>query len=200
MSQGKFIVIEGPDGSGQTTQATLLSDSLTKASKSVLLTKEPADELDGGLIRKILKGEHQVSPETLQLYFTANRGYHLDAQINPALEQGKWVVSDRYFFSTFAFGMLEINYDWLWQINNKFPVPDLTFFLDVPANVCIDRIQRRGSDRELFEQEQKLDQVIKNYKKVFSKNQFPNVFIINGNRDIGAIAKEIWGITSARLK
>jgi len=210
MQKGKFIVIEGSDGSGQTTQATLLSDSLTKAGHKVLLTKEPADELDGGLIRKILQGKYKVSAETLQLYFTANRGYHLDAQIKPAIEIGKWVVCDRYFFSTFAFGMLEISakggsasggdYNWLWQINSKFLAPDLTFFLDVPANICIDRIQRRGSNRELFEQEQKLDQVIKNYKQVFSKNQFPNIFIINGNRDIGIIAKEIWGIVSARLK
>lgn len=200
MPNGKFIVFEGPDGSGQTTQATLLSDGLIKAGRKVLLTKEPADDLDEGLIRRILRGQNKVSAKTLQLYFTANRGYHLDTQIKPALEQGKWVVCDRYFFSTLAFGLLELNYDWLWQINSQFPSPNLTFFLDVSAPVCMDRLQRRGGNRELFEQEEKLNQVIKNYQELFSKNQFPNVFIINGDRDIGVIAKEIWGIVSARLK
>ncbi|MBU4331783.1 dTMP kinase [Patescibacteria group bacterium] len=200
MPKGKFIIFEGPDGSGQTTQASLLADSLTKAGKNIFLTKEPADELDKGIIRSILRSKNKVSLETLELYFTANRGHHLDAQIKPALDRGKWVVCDRYFFSTLAFGMLEIDYRWLWEINSKFVVPDLTFFLDVPADVCMDRLQRRGGERELFEQEQKLDQVIKNYKEVFGKNQFPNVFIIDGDRDIGIIAKEIWGIVSARLK
>ncbi|NQU77738.1 dTMP kinase [Candidatus Falkowbacteria bacterium] len=200
MSQSKFIVFEGPDGSGQTTQASLLADVLTKSSKKVYLTKEPADDLDDGLIRKILKKRKLTSPETLQLYFTANRAHHLSAQIEPALNSGQWVISDRYFFSTLAFGMLKLDYEWLWQINSHFRKPDITFFLDVPARVCMDRLQRRGGEREFFEQEKKLEQVIKNYKEVFSKKQFSNIFIINGDRDIGIIAKEIWGIVNARLK
>ncbi len=107
-AKGKFIVFEGLDGSGQSTQAQLLKNYLEKEKNiSPVLTKEPTRETPiGVLIRQVIQKEISVSPTALQLLFCADRSEHLEKVIKPALENGQWVISDRYFYSTMAFGSL----------------------------------------------------------------------------------------------
>jgi len=100
---GKFIVIEGLDGSGQSTQAEFLKKFLVKQGKKVLKTKEPTLSSKAGRnIKKILNKEKKGSPMELQKLFVKDRKVHLNEVIVPALKEGKVVISDRYFFLHFC--------------------------------------------------------------------------------------------------
>ena len=196
--KGKFIVFDSIDGAGNSTQAKLLADSLNKIGKKTYLTKEPTSGLIGGLIKSQLTHDWKSSPECLQLLFSADRAYHLEREIIPFLKKGINVISDRYFFSTMAYGNLEIkDLDWLIEINKKFILPDLTFFLKVSPKVCIERIKKDRFEITLFEKEKILKKVWKNYEVLAKK--FKNVFIIDGERSPEEIAKEIREITFKKL-
>ena len=97
--QGKFIVFEGLDGSGLSTQSTMLKEYLLKIGRKTVLTKEQTDNFIGGLIKSSLKEQIRISPLTLQLMFVADRSHHLDSEIEPALKEGKIVISDRYLLT-----------------------------------------------------------------------------------------------------
>jgi dTMP kinase len=187
---GKLIVFEGLDGSGQSTQADLLFRYLKNSGKKVYLTAEPTTFLIGGLIKSQLSGEWKSSPECLQLLFTADRAYHLEKEIIPLLEKGVNVICTRYVLSTLAFGGIEIeDRDWLWQINDKFIFPDETFFLKTSPATCINRIKKERFHEELFEKEEKLEKVLKNYLEYVSK--FENVRIIDGEKPIEEVFEEV---------
>jgi len=102
---GKFIIIEGLDGSGQTSQVSLLKDFLIKKGYQVVATKEPTrDSESGRRIKKILEEKIDTDPLELQKLYAEDRKEHLEKIIIPALKEGRAVISDRYFFSTFAYG------------------------------------------------------------------------------------------------
>jgi len=188
--KGKFIVFDSLDGAGNSTQVKLLADYLNKIGKKTHITKEPTSGLIGGLIKSQLTHDWKSSQICLQLLFSADRAYHLEKEIIPLLKEGINVISDRYFFSTMAYGNLEINdLDWLIEINKKFLLPDLTFFLKVSPKTCIERIKKDRFEITLFEKEKILEKVWKNYEKL--SKTFKNVYIIDGERKIEEIAKEI---------
>jgi dTMP kinase len=191
---GKFIVFDSLDGAGNSTQVKLLADYLNKLGKRTYVTKEPTSSLIGGLIKSQLTHDWKSSAECLQLLFCADRAYHLEKEIIPLLKRGINVISDRYFFSTMAYGNLEINdLHWLIEINKKFILPDLTFFLKVSPRVCIERIKKDRFEITLFEKEKILRKVWKNYE-ILAK-RFKNVYIIDGERPIEEISKKIIKIT-----
>jgi dTMP kinase len=195
---GKFIVFDSLDGSGISTQAKLLADYLNAIGERTHITKEPTSYLIGGLIKSQLTHDWRASPECLQLLFCADRAYHLEKEIVPLLKRGINVISDRYLFSTLAYGNVEIkDLNWLIEINKKFILPDLTFFLKVSPKVCIERIKKNRFEITLFEKEKILRKVWKNYEILAKK--FKNVFIINGERAPEEIAKEIREITLKKL-
>jgi len=188
---GKFIVFEGPDGAGTSTQAELLFKYLKEKGQKVHLTKEPTHSLIGGLIESQIAGDWKSSPECLQLLFTADRAYHLEKEIIPLLKRKITVICVRYFLSTLAYGGLEIKDEkWLMEINKKFILPDLTFLLKVSPKICLERISKERFHKELFEKEEKLKKVLKNYLKLAKK--FKNVYIINSReRSIQEVFQEI---------
>jgi len=190
-NSGKFVAFEGLDGSGQSTQTKLLADYLKNKGFKVFRTKEPTKNSKAGkLIREILDKKEKVTPKKLQKLFAEDRKWHLKNEILPALKKNKIVISDRYFFSSFAYGQTSgLDFDWLVRNNNNFLVPDLTFFLAVLPKTCINRIKKRGSERTLFEEREKLEKVYKNFKKVLKK--FPNVKIINGEKSIKKVFADI---------
>jgi len=188
--KGKFIVFDSLDGAGNSTQVKFLADYLNKIGKKTHITKEPTSYLIGGLIKSQLTHDWKSSPECLQLLFCADRAYHLEKEIIPLLKKGINVISDRYFFSTMAYGNLEIkDLDWLIEINKKFILPDLAFFLKVSPKVCIQRIKKDRFEITLFEKEKILEKVWKNYEILAKK--FKQVYIVNGEREIEEVAKEI---------
>ena len=205
---GKFIVFEGLDGSGTTTQANFLFKYLKKQGKRVHLTGEPTHSLIGGLIEGQISGDWKSSAECLQLLFAADRAYHLEKEIIPLLKRGINLICTRYVLSTLAYGSLEIKDEkWLMEINKKFILPDITFLLKVSAKTCIKRIKKERFHKELFEKEEKLKKVLKNYLKfakklpsfakgyggstVASREGGKKVYIINGEKPIKEVFYEI---------
>jgi len=190
MKRGKFIVFEGLDGSGQSTQVGRLASVLKKNKIKVHTTKEPTNNLIGGLIRGQLRGDWKSSPECLQLLFAADRAHHLEKEIEPYLKKGITVISDRYFFSTMAFGSLEISdRQWLKDINRRFPLPDIAFYLQVSPRNCIKRIKEDRFSFELFEKEKKLEEIEKDYKKI--AKEYKSFEVIDGERQVEEITEEI---------
>jgi len=194
-----FIAFEGLDGSGSSTQARMLAGRLNAENYSVLETKEPTNNIIGGIIRAALTRDLKFTPDVLQLLFTADRGNHLDKEIEPALKDGKIVITDRYMMSTFAFGLLEVDdRDWLLSLNKKFRKPDITFLLKVAPCECVRRIKKRGQKIELFEEEQKLEKIWKNYESFVGN--FDNVHIIDSEQPLEVVKKEVWAEIEKRLK
>lgn len=188
--KGKFIVFEGLDGSGQSTQANLLAEFLENKGFSVLTTKEPTlDSAAGKLIREALDGKKKIPPRKLQELYAEDRRKHLNKVIIPNLKKDKVVISDRYCFSSFAYGRLEAPLDYLLKINDKFLMPDLVFFMDTQPETAVLRIEKKGKKKTFFEKKEKLKKVYQNYKKIFKK--FKNVIIINGEKSIKEAHRQI---------
>lgn len=188
--KGKFIVFEGLDGSGQTTQVKLLAEFLRKKNLEVLITKEPTlDSKAGKLIRAVLDKKEKIPPKKLQELYAQDRKEHLNKVIIPNLKKGKIVISDRYFFSSFAYGSLAVPLNFLLKINDKFLMPDITFFINTKSKTSFLRVKRRGKKQTFFEEENKLKKVYQNYKKIFKK--FKNVIFIDGEKSILKVHQEI---------
>ncbi len=187
--KGKFIVLEGLDGAGLSTQAALLAHHLKDSGFPVLLTKEPTNGLIGGLSKAALRGEFSTSPKSLQLLFCADRAHHLEKDIEPALARGKMVVCDRYLFSTLAYGYAsKVNYKWLRYINLSFRLPDIGIFIDVNSSTSIVRISDQEESLELFEEKEKLNQVRQAYLHISKEFHLKKV---DGNRDIDTVSSNI---------
>lgn len=127
---------------------------------------------------------------------------HIDNEINPCLKEGKMVICDRYAFSSFAYGSIDCDPDWLIGVNNNFLLPDLVIFLDCSAAVCAGRLARQKRSVELFEDEEKLAKVQTNYHAVFEKYRLADaeIDVINGNREIGEVADEIRAAVLNKIK
>lgn len=190
MNQGKFIVIEGLDGSGTTTQVELLVDYLRSKKIRAYPTKEPTDNFIGGTIRGAISGSYALPDTSLQLLFSADRGHHLQRVINPLLKSGAVVVCDRYYWSTIAFGSVTLDRDWLLTLQKYFTAPDLSIFLKVDAKVCVKRLLGDRFKVELFEKEEKMRVVWKTYEWLAQKN--PSLIkIIDGEGEIEDIFERI---------
>jgi dTMP kinase len=193
IKKGLFIVIDGPDGSGISTQVELLGKWLKELGKKVITTKEPTSGIIGGIIRAVLKHEWETDQMTLQLLFSADRAHHLKKEIIPALKKGYIVISDRYILSTYCFGTIDgINLDWLRSVNSQFVKPNLTIILDVPPEVSLVRIKRSRAIIELFEDVKKLRRIRENFKRL--SKEFPNTFVIDATKSIEEVHEEIKGI------
>jgi dTMP kinase len=146
---GKLIALEGIDGSGTTTQALRLSQKL---GEQVHVTHEPSDGPVGVLIRQILRGEHQPFDHTaLALLFAADRLDHLKREIEPRLERGVHVITDRYVLSSYVYQSVFVDPEFVRAINASARPADLTLLLEVPVKVAVDRRTTRGMPDELFD-------------------------------------------------
>ncbi len=189
--KGKFIVFEGLDGSGQSTQAQLLKNWLEKEKNiPAVLTKEPTNQPPvGQLIRQILKKEISASPATLQLLICADRSEHLEQLIKPAFQEDQWVISDRYFYSAIAYGSLNLDIEWLIRINEIFLIPDIVFLLKVRSEICLERIDKNRGKREFFEEKEKLEKVWQTYD-ILSR-RFSNIKLIDGEDNIEKVFEKV---------
>ena len=188
--KGKFIVFEGIDGAGKSTQAKLLYQFFKKQKKKVFLTSEPTKGVIGKIVRIFLEKKEKLNALGLQLLFCADRAHHLEKIVFPYLKKGYYVISDRYFFSTIAYGLLEVrDFSWLYQLNRKFPLPDITFLLDLPVKEALNRIKKDRGKISFFEKEKFLKEARKNY--LFLKKKFPNIILLDGQKSIFDIFEEV---------
>lgn len=196
---GKFIVFEGLDGSGQSTQTGLLKDFLLEKGYEIILTKEPTIDSEAGRkIRKVLDKKLIINPKELQELFAQDRKEHLENTIIPALKQRKIVISDRYFFSSFAFGVANgVDLEYLIKINDSFLMPDITFLLRVSLEICVQRIADRRRKVTIFEKKEKLEKSWQAYRKL--PERFENIYIIDGEKSIKQVFEQIKKIIIEKL-
>jgi dTMP kinase len=195
---GKFIVLEGLDGSGISVQAGYLEAYLKKRGFRTFLTKEPTTGVIGDLIREALKKGWSTSFKSLQLLFCADRARHLEDVIDPALKKGKFVVCDRYLFSTLAYGFgAGVDSKWLYDVNKNFRMPDLTIFIDISPDVSVNRIGSGKEMRELFERRESLRKVRKAYLNLAKRFRFK---IVNGEEGVQETKKEIEEVVNKFLR
>lgn len=197
---GKFMVVEGLDGSGKSSQVDLLIDFLKNKGKEVVVTKEPTmDSGAGRKIRQVLRKEIIMEdPLELQKLYVQDRKEHLENKVIPALKEGKYVVSSRYAFSMFAYGYSDgLNIEESIRLNENFLLPDVTIVVDVLPENCIKRIEGRGEAKEHFEQLDKLTKVNEIYKKL--PEMFENVVMIDGERPIQDVFEDVKNVISKIL-
>jgi dTMP kinase len=190
--RGKFIVLEGLDGAGKSTQVPLILDYFSAGGEKSLATAEPSELPVGRLLRQRLLGEWDCGNEPLQLLFAADRADHLAKEILPALARGENVISDRYFLSSLVYGAVDSDMKWLTQVNARFLAPDLTIYLDVPPSVCARRIAANGKSMELFEKIDILEKVAHNYQmalRMFENNM--RIIVVDGNKSREDVFGEI---------
>ncbi len=196
---GKFVVIDGLDGSGQSTQAEFLKDFFIEEDYQVVLTKEPTQDSEAGKkLKKILEKKIKSDPLKLQELFTKDREEHLKNIIIPALKQEKIIISDRYYFSSFAYGAADgADLDKLIKMNENFLLPDLTIILKVNPEICISRIEKRGKEKTLFEKKEQLAKVWENYKILTTK--FENVNVVDGEKSIEEVFNQIKKVVLSKI-
>ncbi len=154
---GLFIVIEGIDGTGKSTQARRLGEWFEQHGREVLLSREPTDGPWGRKLRESA-ATGRLSPQDELQYFLNDRRQHVTEKIQPALDAGKVVILDRYYFSTMAYqGARGFDPAEIRRMNEEFaPVPDLLLILDLDVDTAHQRIGHRGDSTNEFEKKDNL--------------------------------------------
>ncbi len=202
---GLFIVFDGSEGSGKTTQVARLRQRLESLGQSVLLVRDPGTTRIGEQIRAILLNpDHdEMAMRCEMLLYMAARAQMMSESILPALAEGKTVISDRFVSSTLAYqlsgdGLTADDIRTVADIAIKRRWPDLTLILDMPVESSMARV-RRAKDRIEQRPMDYHEQVRKNYLSQAAAN--PRQYkIVNANRDIDAVHEDIWAAVSALLK
>ncbi|MFK7930105.1 MAG: dTMP kinase [Myxococcota bacterium] len=191
---GRFIVLEGLDGAGTTTQSARLARALRAKGRDVVETHEPTDGPVGRLIRQALqRSEGAVARSTLPWMFAADRADHLSRLVEPTLRAGGDVISDRYLHSSLAYQSLDYPLEDIFALNASFRVPDLTIFVDVSVDTCLARISARGEALELFERRESLEAISAQYTAVFERltERGDPIVHIDGDAAIEHVAEQI---------
>ncbi len=184
-----FIVLEGPDGSGTTTQTRLLAERLRAEGRDVLTTAEPTAGTVGAWIRQILRGGSGLSSLAVQLLFCADRAEHTERVILPALAAGKTVLCDRYWHSTVAYAEAQgLDPAVLAELNRAFVQPNHVVFALPPLSVCMERMDRRP-EKEIFEHEELQKKIHAAYRRLADADRRIAVVDTSGAKD--ATAAEI---------
>jgi len=188
---GFFVAIEGLDGSGSDEVAKLLAKSLKKEKIVVVSVKEPTQGPVGQVIKKLLlKKERPISPILLEFLFAADRALLMEKKIIPALKKGKLVVGDRCLWSSIAYRSLELPFHWLLEVNARFIVPNICYFIDVSPRLCAQKIKKGEDDVQVYFEEGKLRLIREGYRWLVGK--FPHRFkVVDGEREKKKIVEGI---------
>jgi dTMP kinase len=197
----RFVVLEGLDGAGTTTQMRLLCDRLAREGRACTGTFEPTDGPVGALIRSILARRAEALPLTVAMLFAADRHEHVAGPggIVERAGRGELVVSDRYLFSSLAYQSIECGFERVLAFNEDFPLPELLVFLDTPVAVSQARLGRR-THRELYDGAAFQARVREGYLRAIEHFEGigMRVLTLDGERPAEEIHEAIWTET-ARL-
>ena len=199
MSKGIFIAFEGIDGSGKSTQIQMLTNRIQQKGIRCYQTCEPSSGPIGSLTRQILTGRIKTDNRVIAAMFAADRLDHLLNEVDgivAKVEDGICVITDRYYFSSYAYHSVDVPMDWVIKTNEesaKVLRPDVTVFIDIDADTAMDRITKNRFHTELFEKKSRLEKVRNNYLKAFEllKDE-EKVFMVDGTKTPEEIAEEIW--------
>ena len=207
MKKNLFIALEGIDGSGKSTQINFLSENLKKAGHKVYSTFEPTDGPIGSMIRNIFNHRIEADHRTIAGLFVADRLDHLTNKTNGILkkmDEGFTVITDRYYFSSYAYHGTHMSLEWVIKANElsaELLRPDLNIFIDVSPEVGMERLNKGRSSIELYETIENLRNVRKKYYEAmeYLKSE-ESIFITSGEREPNEIASEIWNKISKIAK
>ncbi len=197
---GRFIVLEGLDGAGTTTQARMLGERLRAVGRRAHVTAEPSGGPVGALLRQVLRrrvngGEGDgFDPHSLALLFAADRLDHLSAEVVPRLADGEDVISDRYALSSLAYQSLTTrDAAWVELINGRARAPDLTLFLRVRPAVALRRRRGTGTLPELYEVDAFQRRVARSYERavVALQARGQRIVMLDGERPAVDVAEEV---------
>lgn len=201
---GRFVVLEGLDGAGTTTQARLLGERLRAAGRTAHVTAEPSGGPVGALVRQVLQKRVTggrtpgFDPHALALLFAADRLDHVAAEVAPRLAEGCDVVSDRYTLSSLAYQAVTCgDATWVEAVNARAPAPDATLFLEVSAATALRRRFAASSRRDLFEVPAFQRQVARAYRRALARLEElgQRVVVVDGERSVdevtAALAEQI---------
>jgi dTMP kinase len=195
MTKPRFIVLEGIDGSGTTTQLGLLERHLTARGRRVWATREPSQGPVGRLLREILLGGHRqpdgapVDGLAMALLFAADRRDHLRREIEPALAAGFDVVSDRYLLSSLAYQAQEAERDWVATLARDVRRPDLTLLLDLPSETAAARRRAAGRIDERYDADAVQAAVAARYRELVASD--PLALVLDARAGIDEVARAV---------
>lgn len=181
--RGIFIVVEGLDGSGGTTQTALLQSWMQQTGRwdEVITTREPSKGPVGVFLRSALQvtgSAAQLGDAVLPFLFAGDRRDHLDRTVIPALQRCAAVISDRYYHSSLAYQSLSVGLARVARLNDGFRQPDLTLYLDLSPEACLERIQARGGELERFETLDRLRTIYEAYESVIGHCRASNEHLV----------------------
>ncbi len=203
---GRFFALEGIDGSGKSTQLRLLAQQLERTGRPVLTTCEPTGGPIGRLLRQVLTGQVSCDSRVVAPLFVADRLDHLldrEKGLCRAVAEGMTVLSDRYYFSSYAYQSVDLPLEWVIEANRPCASllrPDATLFLDVEPELALERIARNRAGVELFETRERLTRTREQYFRAFERlRDQERVVVIPGDQDVERLAGEIWAQVQALL-
>jgi dTMP kinase len=209
IQQGRLITLEGGEGAGKSTQASILVNRLARAGRRVMATREPGGSPAAEEIRESLLSGHvwQLGPMAEAVLFSVARADHIDYAIADALKQGKWVVCDRFLDSTRAYqgataGVPKQVISALEQLTTRGLMPDLTLILDMPAKDCLARAAQRlgGEAPDRFEaQELVMHERIRRAFLDIAEVEAERCVVIDANQPEAVVAEDVWEAVTERL-
>ena len=188
-----LINLEGIDGCGKSTQSQFLMGEFEKNNEKTILLKEPTNGKYGRKLWEMLSGKIEATTEEILELFVRDRKEHVDQKINPALNEGKIVLMDRYYYSTMAYqAAAGIDVKRIRKDNEFAPKPDIVLVFDLPADLAMKRV-RGHSVADVFEKEELLEKVRKAYLNLEDDSL---VRIIDATRTPEEIFDEVWKLIS----
>ena len=193
--EGKFITLEGIEGSGKSTNLSIIKQILDDNQINYIVTREPGGGPLGPNLREILLDKsNAISPTVEMLLMMADRKDHVDNVINLNLKKGNWVISDRYLDSTIAYQgggrQLDVNLITFLSAELDLPTPDLTLLFDLPVNEALERAKERSElDRFESEPEDFHNRIRDSYLEQASKND--RFKIVNSSKEIESVAEQV---------
>ena len=198
MKKGKFIVFDGIDGAGKTTQLDMLARRMTDDGESVYITAEPTGGDIGRLLRSALSGADKRSECEMAVMFVLDRIAH-NAEIEEKINDGICVLCDRYYHSTLAYQGKTTDYAWVRSMNIDCPEirkPDACIYLDLTPEQSLKRISRGRSSVEIYENLEKLTEVRDSFHSVIEdlRQTGEKIFVLNADCSREELAEEIYAI------
>ncbi len=208
MQKGRFIVFEGIDGAGKTTQVELLAKNLVKLGRKVSVGAEPTPLESGRAIRRALSGEEKKTECQMAAMFVLDRiAHNTDAEIGieALTSKGIDVISDRYYYSSLAYQGTATDYAWVKAMNVGSPEirrPDLCIYLDLLPEQSLERISRGRETVEIYENLEKLTLTRKAFMSVIEdlRADGESIYVVDADRTPEQISREIFEIVKKHLQ
>jgi dTMP kinase len=195
-SRGRFIVFEGLDGAGLTTQARILHERFIEMDIPCNRSAEPTHGPIGGLLKQWLAHRVAFDAATVAALFAADRLDHLYnpvSGVQARLADGITEISERYFFSSLAYQSVDLDMDWVAELNRKALMPDVVFFIDIEPKQSYERIVRRQTSDEVFESLDSLSRVAVNFLVALERyKKKTHIVRIDGSGTKADIAAQVW--------